>query len=83
MIQAKLTSNFLYPATEREKIFAWLSSSTMPQNGYDSALEKCLEDTASWIFKEEFFLNWKQGVNSLLRLIGKRKSSEPLYSDCC
>jgi hypothetical protein len=46
----------------------------VPSNSYDGALEKCLEDTASWIFKEDSFVNWKQGSNSVLRLIGKRES---------
>jgi hypothetical protein len=46
----------------------------VPNNNYDGALEKCLEDTASWIFKEDFFVKWKQGSDSVLRLIGKRES---------
>jgi hypothetical protein len=46
----------------------------MPANNYDGALEKRLEDTASWILNEDFFMEWKQGENSILQLIGKRKS---------
>jgi hypothetical protein len=68
-------NKIFYPAAERKKIFSWLSTSvTVPTNNYDGALEKCLEDTASWIFKEDFFVNWKQSEGSVLRLIGKRES---------
>jgi hypothetical protein len=43
----------------------------MPDSNYDGALEKRLDDTASWIFEKDFFVKWKQGSNSVLRLIGK------------
>jgi hypothetical protein len=46
----------------------------VPTNNYDGALEKRLKDTASWIFEEGLFVNWKQGEDSVLRLIGKCES---------
>ena len=49
----------------------------VPNNNYDGALEKRLDDTGSWIFKEDFFVKWKQSEDSVLRLIGKRESQEP------
>ncbi|KAF8223818.1 hypothetical protein L208DRAFT_1211387, partial [Tricholoma matsutake] len=55
------------------KIFSWLSA-TVPTNNYDGALEKRLEDTASWIFKEDHFVQWRQGSDSVLQLIGKQGS---------
>jgi hypothetical protein len=62
-------------AEEREKIFSWLSKSvTVPNSNYDGALEKRLEDTASWIFEKDFYVKWKQSSNLVLRLIGKRES---------
>jgi hypothetical protein len=48
----------------------------VPTNNYDGALEKRLEDTASWIFKEDFFVKWKQSEGSALHLIGKCESRE-------
>ena len=63
----------LFLVEERKKIFSWLFPSAMPQNNYDSALEKCLEDTTSWILKEGFFMKWKQSGGSVLQLIGKRE----------
>ncbi|KAF8239488.1 hypothetical protein L208DRAFT_54612 [Tricholoma matsutake] len=64
-------------ADERKKIFSWLSVSvTVPNNNYDGALEKCLEDTTSWIFKEAFFAKWKQDSDSILQLTGKLGSGK-------
>ena len=68
---------------ERQKILSWLSPSIMPQNNYDSAFEKCLENTASWIFKQDLYINWKQSDNSLLRLIGMRKLYSPYILMVC
>jgi hypothetical protein len=45
----------------------------VPNSNYDGALEKCLEDTATWIFEEDVFVKWKQGSDSVLRLIGMRE----------
>jgi hypothetical protein len=42
-------------------------------DNYDGALEKCLEDTASWIFNEDFFVKWKKDSDSVLQLIGKHE----------
>ena len=65
----------LYPADERKKIFTWLSNSVMvPNNNYDGSLEKRLEETAAWIFEKDFFVQWKEGEDSVLRLIGKCES---------
>lgn len=61
-------------AEERMDILSWLSLSVMPQNNLNSALEKCLDNTASWIFKKDFFVQWKKSGDSVLQLIGKRKS---------
>ncbi|KAF8240894.1 hypothetical protein L208DRAFT_1231002, partial [Tricholoma matsutake] len=61
---------------ERRKIYSWLSA-TVPTNNYDGALEKHLEDTASWIFKKDHFVQWRQGSDSILQLIGKHESREP------
>jgi hypothetical protein len=59
---------------ERKNVFSWLSASMpVPNNNYDSALEKRLGGTASWIFKEDHFVQWKQSSGSFLHLIGKRK----------
>ena len=49
----------------------------VPNNNYDGALEKRLEETAAWIFDKDFFVQWKEGEDSVLRLIGKRESGEP------
>ena len=68
---------------ERRKILSWLAPSTMPQHNYDGALEKCLEHTASWIFEQDVFMNWKQGNDSLLRLIGMRKLYSPYILMVC
>ncbi|KAF8233064.1 hypothetical protein L208DRAFT_1268957, partial [Tricholoma matsutake] len=60
---------------ERRKIFSWLFA-TVPTNNYHGALEKRLADTASWIFEEDDFVQWKQGSDSVLRLIGKPGSGK-------
>ncbi|KAF8218600.1 hypothetical protein L208DRAFT_1482283, partial [Tricholoma matsutake] len=50
----------------------------MPNNNYDSALESRLENTASWIFKEDLFVEWRQSKDSVLRLIGKSGSGKTI-----
>ena len=63
----------------KKNILSWLSAPMIvpvPSNNYDSALEKCLSDTASWVFEEDNFVQWKQGSNSFLQLIGKRELTQ-------
>lgn len=63
----------------QKNILSWLAASMIvpvPSNNYDGALEKRLSDTASWVLKEDYFVQWKQGSNSFLQLIGKRELTQ-------
>ena len=63
----------------KKGILSWLSASMIvpvPSNNYDGALEKRLNETAFWVFKEDYFVQWKQGSNSFLQLIGKRELTQ-------
>ena len=69
-------SLLMYSLDMRKSILSWLSASMVvpvPSNNYDGALEKHLSDTASWVFKEDHFMQWKQGSNSFLQSIGMRE----------
>ena len=69
----------MFHTDERKKILTWLcGSATVPNDNYDEALEKRLDGTASWIFNENHFMEWKQSLYPLLRLVGIREFRQNL-----
>ena len=78
------TENLSSCPDERKQILAWLLGSAMvPSNNYDDALEKVLKGTASWIFSQDCFVEWKQGSYPLLRLIGIREFRNFIIAMAC